>query len=97
MSVGGSEMVKATATDVRNNFGEFVERARRTPIVLQRNGRDTVVMLDAEEYKRLLALEEAANKSSRRPRRIGFAKGTFGKLENVTDKSHLEHFAEYMP
>ena len=90
-------MIKATATEVRNHFGEYLEKARRTPVVLQRNGQDTVVLLDAAEYKRLAALASADEGEALRPRRIGFAKDLISGSFDLDDDSHLEDFAEYMP
>ncbi len=90
-------MIKTTATEVRNNFGDYIERARREPVMIQRNGRGTVVLLDAAEYERLITLEQAASESARRPRRIGFAKGLISGSFDLDDDSHLEGFEEYMP
>ena len=64
-------MTRATATEVKNRFGEFMEKARREPVKVQKSGRDYVVILDNDEYERLEAesdrywgeLAKAAQKS----------------------------------
>jgi antitoxin Phd len=50
--------MKATATEVKNRFGEFLERAIREPVEVQRSGRRVAVLLSADEYERLSALED---------------------------------------
>ena len=52
-------MTNATATDVKNRFGEFMDRAQREPVVVEKTGRSYVVLLSHEEYERLRALEDA--------------------------------------
>ena len=48
----------ASATEVKNRFGEFMEKARHEPITVEKTGRKYVVMLSHEEYERLQALED---------------------------------------
>ena len=48
-------MTTATATEVKNRFGEFLEKARREPVRVQKSGRNCVVILDNDEYERLQA------------------------------------------
>ncbi|MEM7070079.1 MAG: type II toxin-antitoxin system Phd/YefM family antitoxin, partial [Pseudomonadota bacterium] len=40
-----------TSTEAQNQFGKLVEDAKKEPIMIQKNGRDQVVMLSAEEYE----------------------------------------------
>ena len=56
-------MLRASSTEFRARFGEFIDRAIVTPIMLQRYGHDAVVFLAPEEYARLLSLAEAAEVS----------------------------------
>jgi prevent-host-death family protein len=51
--------MNATATDVKNRFGEFMDKAQREPVTVEKTGRSYVVLLSHEEYERLLALEDA--------------------------------------
>ncbi len=52
-------MKAATATDVKNRFGEFLDDARAEPVVVNRNGRNVAVLMSWAEYERLSALEDA--------------------------------------
>ena len=49
----------ATATEVKNRFGEFMEKARQEPVRVRKTGRDYIVMLNSEEFERLQRLEDA--------------------------------------
>jgi antitoxin Phd len=53
------EMTKATATEMKNHFGEYLEGAISEPVVIEKTGRTVVVMLSIKEYERLIALEDA--------------------------------------
>ncbi len=52
-------MKTATATDVKNRFGEFLDEAKSEPLAVNRNGRNVAVLLSWAEYERLSALEDA--------------------------------------
>jgi antitoxin Phd len=52
-------MKNATATDVKNRFGEFLDEARSEPLAVNRNGRKVAVLMSWTEYRRLVALEDA--------------------------------------
>jgi antitoxin Phd len=51
--------MNATATDVKNRFGEFMDRAQREPVTIEKTGRSYAVLISHEEYERLRALEDA--------------------------------------
>lgn len=51
-------MKTATATEVKTRFGEYMDIARREPIMIEKSGRPAVVMLSAEEYRLFQALED---------------------------------------
>ena len=51
--------MKATATEVKNRFGEFMDKAQREPVTVEKTGRNYAVLLGFEEYQRLLAVEDA--------------------------------------
>ena len=53
-------MATATATEVKNRFGEFLEKARHEPVMVKKTGRNYVVMLNHTEFERLQALEDHA-------------------------------------
>ncbi|MGI4788031.1 MAG: type II toxin-antitoxin system Phd/YefM family antitoxin [Janthinobacterium lividum] len=48
----------ASATEVKNRFGEFMEKARHAPVTVEKTGRKYVVMISHEEFERLQALED---------------------------------------
>ncbi len=48
----------ATATEVKNRFGEFLEEARNEPVVISKTGRKAGVLLSWAEFERLIALED---------------------------------------
>lgn len=50
--------MKATATEVKNRFGEFLERAVREPVEVEKSGRPVAVLLSREEYERLQAMDD---------------------------------------
>jgi antitoxin Phd len=43
--------------DAKNRFSEVVEAARQEPQTVTKHGKPTVVVMEAEEYKRLRRLE----------------------------------------
>ena len=56
---GWNSMTMATATDVKNRFGEFMEKAQREPVTVEKTGRRYAVLMSYEEYERLQAMEDA--------------------------------------
>jgi len=51
-------MREVNATDVKNQFGEFLNLAREEPIGIRKSGKLTTVMLSASEYEYLQGLED---------------------------------------
>lgn len=47
-----------SASEAKNNFGDLIESARSNPVKIERNGRPVVVVISAEEFDRLEALED---------------------------------------
>jgi len=58
-------MVRATWSlqDAKNRFSAVVEAARREPQLVTKHGRPTVVVVGADEYDRLKAIEATGRKS----------------------------------
>jgi len=52
-------MKSVNATDIKNRFGEYLDAARLEPLAVNRNGRNVAVLISAEEYERLSALDDA--------------------------------------
>ena len=48
-----------SATEVKIRFGEFMDKAQREPVTVEKTGRSYAVLLGYDEYQRLLALEDA--------------------------------------
>lgn len=46
-------MAKVTSKDFQRNTGLYQEKARKEPVIITRYGRDSLVLLDAEEYAHL--------------------------------------------
>ena len=49
----------ATATDVKNRFGEFMDKAQIEPVTVEKTGRRYAVLKGFDEYTRLKALDDA--------------------------------------
>jgi prevent-host-death family protein len=52
-------MVTISATEAKNRLGEYIEQAHRAPVMVQKAGRNSVVIVDSAEYERLVAMEDA--------------------------------------
>ena len=50
--------MKATATEVKNRFGEFLDKAQKEPVMVEKSGRSVAVLLSREDYDRLQAHED---------------------------------------
>lgn len=57
-----NEPLTATMAEVRRHLADTIERARHdhTPTFITQRGRTTAVLIDADEYRRLLEIEQAA-------------------------------------
>jgi antitoxin Phd len=51
--------MNATSTEVKNRFGEFMDKAQREPVTVTKTGRNYAVLIGYDEYQRLIALEDA--------------------------------------
>jgi prevent-host-death family protein len=68
-----------SASEAKNNFGDLIESARSNPVKIERNGRPVVVVISAEEFDRLEALEDSwwANEAQK-----AMTEGTIGTEES---------------
>ena len=59
--------MEATATEVKNKFGKFSDIARKEPVIVEKTGRKSIVLIAFEEYERLTQMEDAywAEKAAR--------------------------------
>ncbi len=51
--------MNVTATELKNRPGRYMDAAMREPVIVEKNGRNTVVILAYEDYERLQNLEDA--------------------------------------
>ena len=63
-------MRSITSADAKNNFGELIDLARAAPVMVTKYDRPVVVVMAAEEYERLKALDAlvTAPTTKRKPR-----------------------------
>ena len=47
------------ASEVKQRFGACIEAAQAEPVLIERSGRPSVVILSVAEYDRLMAIEDA--------------------------------------
>lgn len=50
-------MIKITAAEMQTHFGRYRDLALREPVAVTHHGRDSIVVLSADEYRRLKALD----------------------------------------
>ena len=50
-------MTTITATEAKNRLGEYIEKAQREPISIEKSGRKCAILISQEEYERLQAYE----------------------------------------
>lgn len=54
-------MITITAAEFQKQFGRYRDAALTEPVSITHHGRDSIVMLSADEYKRLKALDFKIN------------------------------------
>lgn len=59
-------MTRVSATEFKNNLGTYSDAAMSSPVIVTSHNRDRLVLLSAEEYKRLT--EAAASQPDRSDR-----------------------------
>ena len=50
-------MLTVTAAELQKNFGRYRDLVQREPVTITHHGRESVVMIAAEDYHRLKALD----------------------------------------
>lgn len=53
-------MLKVTSAEFQRHVGRYQDEALREPVSITRNGRERVVLLSVEEYRRLKRREQQA-------------------------------------
>lgn len=51
-------MTRVSATEFKNNIGAYSDAAMSEPVIITSHQRDRLVLLSAEEYRRLVGDEE---------------------------------------
>lgn len=64
--------MRVTATDAKNRFGSLCAQAKRGPVFVEKAGQLDSVILSAEQYQALLALQSGQDEASRKARRKAF-------------------------
>lgn len=57
-------MARVTATEFKNNIGTFSDAAMSAPVIITSHDRDRLVLMSAEEYKRLVGQAAQADRKS---------------------------------
>jgi prevent-host-death family protein len=53
-------MISVTSAEFQKSFGRYREVAQREPVTITSHGRESLVLLSAEEYRRLKRLDRRA-------------------------------------
>lgn len=53
-------MISVTSAKLQKSFGRYSEAAQREPVTVTSHGRESLVLLSAEEYRRLKRLDRRA-------------------------------------
>lgn len=69
-----------TARDAKNHFGEFLDSARREPVVVTKNDRPVGIMISLEDAKDTLFADFFIEKDS------GYEEWLFGKVTKTMDR-----------
>ena len=67
-----------TATDAKNRFGVLLDRARREPVAITKQGRQVAVVLSNEDYAHL---QEVERRMLRAEIAAGIESGDAGELD----------------
>ncbi len=59
-------MTRVTATEFKNNVGACSDAAMREPVIITSHQRDRLVLMSAEEYRRLVGEEQQGVSEERR-------------------------------
>lgn len=58
-------MTRVTATEFKNNIGAFSDAAMSEPVIITSHQRDRLVLLSADEYRRLTGVTEDISDSDK--------------------------------
>ncbi len=58
-------MTRVTATEFKNNIGAYSDTAMKEPVIITSHQRDRLVLMSADEYRRLTGITEDISDSDR--------------------------------
>ena len=64
-------MTRVTATEFKSNLGAFSDAAMREPVIITSHQRDRLVLISADEYRRLTGAPDSLSEARRRALREG--------------------------
>jgi len=67
----GATMTRVTATEFKNNIGAFSDAAMSEPVIITSHQRDRLVLLSADEYRRLTGRPQGLSEERQREIREG--------------------------
>ena len=76
----GKKMKVMTARDAKNHFGEFLDTARREPVVVTKNDRPVGIMISVEDAADTLFSDFFIDKES------GYDEWLFGKVNRTMER-----------
>lgn len=76
----GNEMKVMTTRDAKNHFGEFLDSARREPVVVTKNDRPVAIMISVEDDKDPLFADFFIDKES------GYDEWLFEKVNRTMER-----------
>lgn len=56
-------MSTVTASELQKNFGKYQAQAQRNPVKITSHGRDSVVLISAEDYERYRSMDDRVSLS----------------------------------
>lgn len=57
-------MVTITAVELQREFGRFRDLAMKEPVSITHHGRETLVLVSVDEFKRLKSMEDELNRET---------------------------------
>ena len=76
----GKKMKVMTARDAKNHFGEFLDTARREPVIVTKNDRPVGIMISVEDAADTLFSDFFIDKES------GYDEWLFGKVNRTMER-----------
>ena len=72
-------MPRVTASELQKNFGKYQAQAQREPVTVTSHGRESVVLMNVQDYNRLKEIEDEMT-DKMMDERIAVHRDTLSKL-----------------